>query len=111
MWELWAAEEESATKKGVKDKCALLRKNTGAVVAQHTLARLLAIEELLTLSLEASLPGKESVRILDEWRIRWCRDWLTSTYQQAMKSGATFLNADPIHPKNRAFFGKSIFLA
>jgi hypothetical protein len=106
MWELWTAEEENASRKTQKEKCAILRKNSGSVVAQHTLARLLAVEELLSLSLEASLPGQESVRILDEWRIRWCRDWLTMTYQQVSNSGAAFLNADPIRPENRSFFGE-----
>lgn len=106
MWRLWADEEEHAKRKIMKQKFVTLRQNTGAVAAQHTLARLLAIEELLTLSPEASDPGKESVRILDEWRIRWYCDWFNSTYNQVVSSGAKFLNADPIHPTNRAFFGE-----
>lgn len=111
MWRLWGDEAATAPRRSMKDKFVILRKNSGAVVAQHKLARLLAIEELLTLSLEASAPGEESVRILDEWRTRWCRDWLTSNYKQVVASGAMYLNADPIHPNNRAFFGESILLA
>ncbi|KIK34192.1 hypothetical protein CY34DRAFT_110375, partial [Suillus luteus UH-Slu-Lm8-n1] len=49
MWRLWADEEEHAKRKIMKQKFVTLRQNTGAVAAQHTLARLLAIEELLTL--------------------------------------------------------------
>ncbi|KAG2335997.1 hypothetical protein BDR05DRAFT_953663 [Suillus weaverae] len=104
MWELWIDEEEKTTRKAQKAKCTILRKNTGTVVAQHSMARLLAIEELLTLSLDSSAPEKENVRILDEWRIRWCRDWLSTGYTEAAKTGAKFLNADPIHPQNHKFF-------
>lgn len=106
MWELWMDEYDSTTRKGQKEKCEMLRKTTGTVVAQHSISRLLAIEELLTLSPDASAPEKESVRILDEWKIRWFRDWFTTDYAQAAKTGARFLKADPIHPQNRAFFGE-----
>ncbi|KAG2744651.1 hypothetical protein P692DRAFT_201808280 [Suillus brevipes Sb2] len=71
---LWSDETENAAKKSVKDKCMILYKNSNTVVTQHKLMKLLAIEELLTLSLEALAPEEESVRILNEWRIHWCRD-------------------------------------
>jgi hypothetical protein len=106
MWELWEQEYRKATSKSEKEKCKILRKTTGTVVAQHSISRLLVIEELLTLSLDASAPGKESVRILDEWKIRWFRDWFTTGYAQAASTGARFLKADPIHPQNRTFFGE-----
>lgn len=53
MWRLWVAEEEHTIKKSIKQKFIALRQNTSAVAGQRTLARLLDIEELLTLSLEA----------------------------------------------------------
>jgi hypothetical protein len=92
MWKLWSDETENAAKKSVKDKCMILYKNSGTVVTQHKLMKLLVIEELLILSLEALAPEEESVRILNEWRIHWCCDWLTLNNKQVINSGAMYIS-------------------
>ncbi|KAG2108284.1 hypothetical protein DEU56DRAFT_760667 [Suillus clintonianus] len=104
MWRLWSEEEEESTRKTSKAKAAILRQNSGAMVAQHMLARLLAVDELVSLSHDTTRPGEEHVRILDEWKIRWTRDWFTSTYDDIVGSGAKFLNADPVSPENQELF-------
>jgi hypothetical protein len=110
MWRLWAQEEKNAKRKSQRENAAILRRNCGAFVAQHMLARLLAVDELVSLSHDTVTPGEERVRILDEWKIRWCRDWFNTTYDEVARTGAKFLNADPIRPENQAFFGEFIFL-
>ncbi|KAG1718519.1 hypothetical protein EDB19DRAFT_1920485 [Suillus lakei] len=103
MWRLWADEEATASRRVRKENAALLRQNCGALVAQHMLARLLAVDQLVSLKYDATA-GEESVPILDEWKIRWSRDWFNTTYDQAARTGAGFLKADPIKPENRTFF-------
>ncbi|KAG2335984.1 hypothetical protein BDR05DRAFT_953682, partial [Suillus weaverae] len=97
MWRLWTMEEENSTRKARKEKTAILRQNCGALVAQHTLARLLAVDELLLLSHSEEKPGEERIRILDEWKIRWSRDWFNTTYDKVATTGAKFLAADPVN--------------
>jgi hypothetical protein len=110
MWRLWADEEATASRRVRKENAALLRQNCGALVAQHMLARLLAVDQLVSLKYDATA-GEESVPILDEWKIRWSRDWFNTTYDQAARTGAGFLKADPIKPENRTFFGEFILLS
>ncbi|KAG1760799.1 hypothetical protein EDD22DRAFT_848224 [Suillus occidentalis] len=55
MWDLWEKEYQKATSKSEKEKCKILHKTTSIVVAQHSISRLLAIEELLTLFLDMAL--------------------------------------------------------
>lgn len=110
MWRLWTKEEAKARKRSIKNKAAALRQNSGACVAQHMLARLMAAEELVSLSHDPSIPGVERVRILDEWKIRWYRDWFNTTHDKAAEEGAKFLEADPIEDGNRGFFGGSNLL-
>lgn len=108
MWNLWAAEEKKLKRKTMKDKAAILRQNSGAVVTQYTLARLMAVDELVSWQHETSEAGKERVSTLIEWKIRWYRDWFDYNYAQvsATATGAKFLKADPIRVENRAFFGE-----
>ncbi|KAG2121484.1 hypothetical protein DEU56DRAFT_918170 [Suillus clintonianus] len=104
MRRLWEEEEQKNTRRASKENAAILRKNSGALVAQHMLARLLAVDELVSLSHDTSIPGNESVRILDEWKIRWSRDWFNTTYDKVFAAGAKFLNADPIPQENVELF-------
>jgi hypothetical protein len=110
MWRLWAKEEQNATRKTRKEKAAILRQNSGALVAQHRLARLLAVDELVSWSHDTTTSGQERVRVLDEWKIRWSRDWFNTTYDRISRSDYKFLNADPIRPENRQFLGEFIIL-
>ncbi|KAG2121487.1 hypothetical protein DEU56DRAFT_760665 [Suillus clintonianus] len=112
MWKLWGAEAKSA-KRQSKAKTTLLRQSTGALVAQHMTARLMAVDELVSLAHDLSTPRKERVRILDEWKIRMDRDWFSKTYEQVAVGGAQFLSIDPIRAENRALFdaeGKEMLL-
>ncbi|KAG2062888.1 hypothetical protein BDR04DRAFT_1123634, partial [Suillus decipiens] len=103
MWCLWAVEEKDSTK-SLKQKAATLRQNIEALVAQHMLARLLVVDKMVSYVRGTTIPGKESVRSLNEWKIRWCRDWFNTTYNQAVSTGQRFLQADPIRAENRALF-------
>ncbi|KAG2354487.1 hypothetical protein BDR07DRAFT_1382224 [Suillus spraguei] len=103
-WSLWAAEEEAAKKKTSKEYAIFMRQNSGAGVAQDMLARLLVVDELVAWAYDASHGGKASVRVLDEWKIRWSRDWFNISYEQAFATGGKFLQADPINLGNTALF-------
>ncbi|KAG2028767.1 hypothetical protein BDR03DRAFT_1019367 [Suillus americanus] len=82
VWRLWVEEEEKMKRKSQKEKAAILRQNTGALVAQHMLARLLTILELVDSLCGTSMPGPERVHTLDEWKIRMSRDWFNITYEE-----------------------------
>ncbi|KAG2059844.1 hypothetical protein BDR06DRAFT_1062616 [Suillus hirtellus] len=82
MWKLWAAEEKKLKRKTMKEKAATLCQNSSAVVTQYTLARLMAVDELVAWRHETSEAGKERVA----------------------PAGAKFLKADPIRVENRVFF-------
>ncbi|KAG2029990.1 hypothetical protein BDR03DRAFT_987380 [Suillus americanus] len=104
VWRLWVEEEEKMKRKSQKEKAAILRQNTGALVAQHMLARLLTVLELVGSLCGTSMPGPERVHTLDEWKIRMSRDWFNITYEEVSRADIAFLNADPIRPENRDFF-------
>ncbi|KAG1785205.1 uncharacterized protein HD556DRAFT_1450954 [Suillus plorans] len=85
LWELW--------------------KEEGTMLVQHMLTRRLVVEQLLKLDYLTE-PGKESVPLLDEWKIRMCRDWWNKSYDEAFAEGRKFLSADPVTAPNKAFFEK-----
>ncbi|KAG1860089.1 hypothetical protein F4604DRAFT_1930418 [Suillus subluteus] len=97
MWRMWAKEEPQ------NNEVVMLYWNCRAMVAQHTLARLLAVDEMVSLLHETATPRQERVCILNEWKICWYRDWFNTTYDKVVGTGARFLNADPVSPKNQAF--------
>ncbi|KAG1786579.1 hypothetical protein EV424DRAFT_1551394 [Suillus variegatus] len=105
LWELW--EEEGMKKlKGKKaNMVETCRKNTGVMLVQHMLTRRLVVEQLLKLDYLTE-PGKESVPLLDEWKIRMCRDWWNKSYDEAFAEGREFLSADPVTAPNKPFFEK-----
>ncbi|KAG1725963.1 hypothetical protein EDB19DRAFT_1833583 [Suillus lakei] len=75
MWRLWADEEATASRRVQKENAALLHQNCGALVAQHMLARLLTVDQLVSLTYDATAED-ESIPILDEWKTHWSHDWL-----------------------------------
>lgn len=107
VWELWQEEGRKKLKGKKADMVVACRQNTGAMLVQHMLTRRLAVEQLLKLDYITE-PGKESVPLLDEWKIRMCRDWLNKSYNEAFAEGREFLAADPVTAENKAFFGKQI---
>ncbi|KAG2062492.1 hypothetical protein BDR04DRAFT_1123906, partial [Suillus decipiens] len=103
-WSLWRAEEEAARNDTSKEQAVFMRQNSGAAVAQHMLARLMVVEELVAWNYQESTPGEECVRALNEWKVRWSRDWFFgATYDDACANGQKYLEADPISPQNKAF--------
>jgi hypothetical protein len=108
MWKLWEEEEKKAKRKAQKEKAGLLRRTTGTLVAQHMLARLLAVDELVSWSHDTDTSGQERVLALDEWKIRSSRDWFNISYEQVPSKDHKFLNADPIRPENRVLFGEFV---
>lgn len=108
VWRLWKKEEEKARRKVQKEKAAFLRLNTGTLLAQHRLARLLTVQELIGRPHDASTPGRERVRTLDEWKVRLSRDWFNITCEEVPGEDIAFLKMDPIAPENRRFFGEFI---
>lgn len=107
VWELWQEEGRKKLKGKMAEMVVACRQNTGAMLVQHMLTRRLAVEQLLKLDYVTE-PGKESVPLLDEWKIRMCRDWLNKSYNEAFAEGREFLAADPVTAANKAFFGKLI---
>jgi hypothetical protein len=107
VWELWQEEGRKKLKGKMAEMVVSCRQNTGAMLVQHMLTRRLAVEQLLKLDYVTE-PGKESVPLLDEWKIRMCRDWLNKSYNEAFAEGREFLAADPVTTANKAFFGKLI---
>jgi hypothetical protein len=107
IWRLWAEEEEHARRQSQKQKAGMLRRTTGTLVAQHMLARLHAVLELVGWH-DTEPSGQERVITLDEWKIRSCRDWFNLSYEQVPSKDLKFLNADPIKPENRVFFGEFV---
>ncbi|KAG2047487.1 hypothetical protein BDR06DRAFT_1030599, partial [Suillus hirtellus] len=107
LWELW--EEEGMKKlKGKKTNMVeTCRKNTGVMLVQHMLTRRLVVEQLLKLDYLTE-PGKESIPLLDEWKIRMCHDWWNKSYDEAFTEGREFLSADLVTAPSKAFFSKSI---
>lgn len=102
IWRLWAEEEEKARRKSQKEKAAILRRNTGTLVAQHMLARFLTVLELVGRSHD----HQERVHTLDEWKLQMYRDWFDVTHEQVSGEDNPFLHADPIRPENRRFLGE-----
>ncbi|KAG2121486.1 hypothetical protein DEU56DRAFT_918172 [Suillus clintonianus] len=103
MWNLWA-EEERKSRRPRKQQAKILRKNSGALVAQHMISRLLALDLLLEYPMDHWI-GEERVLILDEWKIRASRDWFNLSFERALAEGSKFLEADPTRPENKTFFG------
>ncbi|KAG2121491.1 hypothetical protein DEU56DRAFT_760669 [Suillus clintonianus] len=99
MWRLWAGEQKKA-KKNKKEQAASLRQTTGTMVAQHMYARLLAVDELL----EWPGNGNGRISVLDEWKIRFTRDWFNTTYDKVSEDGDKYLKADPIRVENKTLF-------
>lgn len=83
------------------------RQNVGTLLVQYMLARLLAVEELVSLSYNIE-PGEECVKSLNEWKVRMLRDWFDMTHSEAKADGSEFMRADPASIQNKAFFGVSI---
>ncbi|KAG1894510.1 uncharacterized protein F5891DRAFT_1195209 [Suillus fuscotomentosus] len=105
IWELWLEEGKKKSKGKKASMVATCRKNTGSMLVQHMLTRRLVVEQLLKLDYLTE-PGKESVPLLDEWKIRMCRDWWNKSYDEAFAEGREFLSADPVTAANKAFFEK-----
>ncbi|KAG1785197.1 uncharacterized protein HD556DRAFT_1450948 [Suillus plorans] len=59
------------------------------------LSRLLAVEELVSLSYNVE-PGEERVNILNEWKVQMLRDWFYVTHSEAIADGPEFMCADPV---------------
>ncbi|KAG1834969.1 hypothetical protein DFJ58DRAFT_847499 [Suillus subalutaceus] len=107
LWELWLEEGMKKLKGKKVDMVVTCRQNTGAMLVQHMLTRCLVVEQLLKLDYLTE-PGKESIPLLDEWKIRMCRDWLNKDYDEAFVEGREFLVADPVTAANKVFFGKLV---
>ncbi|KAG2046976.1 hypothetical protein BDR06DRAFT_1014282 [Suillus hirtellus] len=103
IWELWSKEEGKALRPKEKKMATACRQNVGTVVVQYMLSRLLAVEELVSLSHNTE-PGEERVKILNEWKVRMLRDWFDMTHSEAMSNGPEFMRADPASIENKAFF-------
>jgi hypothetical protein len=110
LWKLWSKEEEMTLKPKQKKMATACRRNVGTLLVQHMLARLLAVEELVSLSYNAD-PGEEHVKVLNEWKVRMLRDWSHMTHSEAKADGPEFMCADPVSAENKAFFGVFISLA
>jgi hypothetical protein len=110
VWKLWSKEEEKAVKPKEKKMATACRRNVGTLLVQYMLARLLAVEELVSLSYNTD-PGEERVKVLNEWKVRMLRDWFYMTHSEAMADGPEFMCADPVSAENKAFFGAFIILA
>jgi hypothetical protein len=110
MWGLWAKEEQNATRKMRKEKAVILCQDSSALVVQHRLARLLAMDKLVSWLHNTSTSGQERVRVLDEWKIHWSHNLFTTTYNRISCSEYKFLNADPIRPENWQFLSEFIIL-
>ncbi|KAG2088630.1 hypothetical protein BD769DRAFT_1680261 [Suillus cothurnatus] len=70
MERLWEEEEKKAKRKAQKEKARLLCCTTGMLVVQHMLARLLAVDELVSWSHDTDTSGQERVLALDKWKIQ-----------------------------------------
>jgi hypothetical protein len=70
------------------------------LVVQHMLARLLAVDELVSWSHDTDTSGQERVLALDEWKICSSHNWFNISYEQVPSRDHKFLNADPIRPEN-----------
>jgi hypothetical protein len=104
VWKLWSKEEEKALKPKEKKMATACRRNVGTLLVQYVLARLLAVEELVSLSYVMKI-GMERVNVLNEWKVRMLRDWFYVTHSEAMADGPEFMCADPVSSENKAFFG------
>ncbi|KAG2060954.1 hypothetical protein BDR06DRAFT_1048996 [Suillus hirtellus] len=105
IWELWLEEGKKKLKGKKASMVATCRKNTGSMLVQHMLTRWLVVEQLLKLDYLME-PGKESVPLLDEWKIHMCHDWWNKGYNEAFAEGHKFLSVDPVTAANKAFFKK-----
>jgi hypothetical protein len=109
IWKLWSKEVEKALKPKEKKMATACRRNVGTLLVQYMLARLLAVEELVSLSYNTD-PGEECVKVLNEWKVRMLRDWFYMTHSEAKADGPEFMCADPVSAENKAFFGAFITL-
>lgn len=107
-WRLWAEEERKTKRKQQKENAATLRRTTGTQVAQHMLARLIAVRELVSWEHDTEKAGQERVLTLDEWKIRSSRDWFNISFDKVQVADRKFLAADPIRAENLVLFGKFV---
>jgi hypothetical protein len=107
-WKFWAEEERKARRRQHRDNAATLRRTTGTQLAQHMLARLIAVRELVSWEHDTEKSGYERVRTLDEWKIRSSRDMFNIPYDKVPVADRKFLAADPIRAENLALFGKFV---
>ncbi|KAG1879263.1 uncharacterized protein F5891DRAFT_991503, partial [Suillus fuscotomentosus] len=103
IWQLWSKEEGKASSPKEKKMATACRQNVGTLLVQYMLSRLLAVEELVSLSYNVE-PGEERVNILNEWKVRMLRDWFYMTHSEAIADGPEFMCADPASTQNKAFF-------
>lgn len=68
------------------------------------LARLLAVEELVSLSYVMKI-GMECIKVLNEWKVQMLWDWFYATHSEAMADRPEFMCADSVSSENKAFFG------
>ncbi|KAG2045668.1 hypothetical protein BDR06DRAFT_978046, partial [Suillus hirtellus] len=103
IWELWSKEEGKPLRPKEKKMATACRQNVGTLLVQYMLARLLVVEELVSLSYNIE-PGEECVKSLNEWKVRMLRDWFDMTHSEAKADGSEFMRADPASIENKAFF-------
>ncbi|KAG2060967.1 hypothetical protein BDR06DRAFT_966784 [Suillus hirtellus] len=103
IWELWSKEEGKALRPKEKKMVTACQQNIRTLLVQYMLSRLLAVEELVSLSYNIK-PSEECMKSLNEWKVWMLWDWFDMTHSEAKADGSEFMCADPARIENKAFF-------
>jgi hypothetical protein len=105
VWKCWDGESKKKKKtKAQRDRAELVatsRKNAGARFLEAMVARRTVLEECM-----ANGVNDGRVTSLDEFLIRDNRDWLFTEFDELPDDADRYLEADPLHPDNKALFGR-----
>jgi hypothetical protein len=101
MWKLWGDECQRQKAGARKNHMITIRQNAGARVTQYMVVRRMVIEELV----EIGFDNPARVHKLDEFMIRYDRDWLFEEFEDVSREGALYLRADPLGKENKDLFG------
>jgi hypothetical protein len=107
IWKCWDGELKKSKKKTKtqRDRAHLVDiscKNAGARFLEAMVARRTVVADCM-----ASIFNNGRIPSLDEFIIRNKRDWLFTEFDELPDDADKYLKADPLHPDNKALFGRT----